>query len=58
MPKLCFIGTSHLAPLAHAWFGDESSRYPSFQASFFAGGGTSLYEAELAPNYIIAPATS
>lgn len=58
MKQLCFIGTSHLAALAHAWFEGESSNYSKFQASFFAGGGSSLYEAEFSPDAIKAPTTS
>ncbi|SKA95806.1 hypothetical protein SAMN02745130_03817 [Thiothrix eikelboomii] len=58
MKQLCFIGTSHLAALAHAWFQGESARYSKFQASFFAGGGSSLYEAEFSPNTIKAPIAS
>lgn len=58
MKKICFIGTSHLAALAHAWLDTDSAHNAHMQASFFVGGGTSLYEACFLPKSIEAPDNS
>ncbi len=58
MKKICFIGTSHLAALAHAWIDTEPACNSHVQASFFVGGGTSLYEACFFPESIEAPENS
>ena len=58
MKKLCFIGTSHLGSVASAWHKRVAPLYPEFQPTFFAGPGTSLYQAEFLPDQIIAPAGS
>ena len=58
MKNICFIGTSHLGSVASAWHKRIAPLYPEFKPSFFAGPGTSLYQAELLPNQIKAPAAS
>lgn len=58
MKKLCFIGTSHLGSVASAWHQRVAPLYPEFEPTFFAGPGTSLYQAEFLPDQIIAPAES
>lgn len=58
MKKLCFIGTSHLGSVASAWHKRVAPLYPEFEPTFFAGPGTSLYQAEFLPDQIMAPAGS
>lgn len=58
MKNLCFIGTSHLGSVASAWYKRVAPLYPEFKPSFFAGSGTSLYQAEFLPNQIKAPVNS
>ncbi|MFZ1343066.1 hypothetical protein [Thiothrix eikelboomii] len=58
MKNICFIGTSHLGSVASAWHKRIAPLYPEFKPSFFAGPGTSLYQAEFLPNQIKAPADS
>ena len=58
MKKLCFIGTSHLGSVARAWHKRVAPLYPEFEPIFFAGPGTSLYQAKFLSDQIIAPAGS